>query len=206
LSAPQYQLACPGNFAIEFFRHLDRWQHRWVVDIDGQIVPLLTSEEGDDSQNWPPSPPLQELDHLSVSAGPAIFGVGRGGVAHWSVSLLLENPSGQGTHPEGDSPAATVVTEWACCWNATSADPHQPQPRFQSSYQLATGVQGEQLSENLVQLTFLNESLMIQAFDAPPHQSICHLEGDRLTVAAKRTAESTANVRWNYRIWLKPKK
>jgi uncharacterized protein (DUF1778 family) len=238
-----YRLATAGNSAgtliLEFFRNRDRWQHRWLLEHKGQAIIWLTSVEGNEGNEgnqgdggnqggegcegnqagaWPPSPPLQELDSLSLSAGPAIFGVGRGGTAHWSVSFLQDRQS---------ATADSILTEWACCWKSNPAHQKTAQPVFQSTYRLAEGVQARLSSANRIELNREDKRLIIEILDAPPHRSQVlleaahnqavhnqaahnqadhcradHYQADRLVIAAILSAEPAPNVRWNYRICL----
>lgn len=80
------QLAALGNaLRVVFYRRADRIAHRVEHAASGRVI--LASVEGTDSDEWPPSPPLQEL-HLSptASAASAALLVGMAGRSHWSMS------------------------------------------------------------------------------------------------------------------------
>lgn len=221
MSASPYRLDAAGSpeesLVLEFCRHRDRWQHRWLLDRKGQLTVWMISVEGDDAQVWPPSPPLQELDRLTVPAGPAIFGVGRGGLAHWSVSFLQDrqpianSPASSARNriadPISDSapPAAgeSILAEWACCWKPRLATQQTNQPTFQSTYRLADGVIGQPTAANRVELGLNDARLIIEVLETPPHRSHICLEGNLLVIAAILSAEpapKAPNVRWNFRV------
>lgn len=64
----------------------DRFQQS--VSWNGQT--LLQSLEGDESQTWPPSPPLQQLLPHSEINRQAILGIGSAGTTHWSLAIEAE--------------------------------------------------------------------------------------------------------------------
>ncbi len=73
-----------GQLRIEFDKNNDRFAHRVFL---GE-TPLLQSIEGDDSDPWPPSPPLQELSVEDLGGdGPVGLLVGMAGKCHWSMSV-----------------------------------------------------------------------------------------------------------------------
>jgi len=79
-----------GKLRVEYTFLIDRYCHRVDAITNGCRVPLLTSCEGDDSQAWPPSPPLQQLTYHQVAPGRCVLlGVGMAGRSHWSISLAV---------------------------------------------------------------------------------------------------------------------
>ena len=85
---------------ISFRWRDDRFDH--VVSVIGGGE-LISSVEGDDQQDWPPSPPFQEATpHGADHAPHAILLVGMAGKSHWSASA----------ERSGDSPR--IVFDVAC--------------------------------------------------------------------------------------------
>lgn len=81
-----------NGLCLELFRQRDRYHHR-IVAADG--TPLLTSIEGNDQDDWPPSPPLQQLSIEEIRPGVEVaLLVGMAGKSHWSVSIepQLDHP------------------------------------------------------------------------------------------------------------------
>src|SRR5262245_39124630 len=74
---------------IQFIRLADRYRHTIsLVERDGQVCPLLESIEGTASDDWPPSPPLQNLSIAELAPGrKAALLVGMAGRGHWSASI-----------------------------------------------------------------------------------------------------------------------
>lgn len=72
---------------IRFVRMADRWAHTVALFADGRRLPLLASNEGGASDDWPPSPPLQELNEHEQNGTHMILGVGGAGAGHWSLSI-----------------------------------------------------------------------------------------------------------------------
>ena len=99
LSAP----TSPGEVAaitLEFRWSVDRFGHR--IEVAGQTV--AESIDGHGGQDWPPSPPLQQLSLEEIDGRPTLLGVGSAGRCHWSVSVAsLPTSIGCG-----------FVFEWAC--------------------------------------------------------------------------------------------
>lgn len=95
-------LSC-GPLRLVFQRIADRWQHRleWSEASAARPAPrvtapsdephgrlVLSSLEGGPLDDWPPSPPLQEL-HLEErgSIQPVALLVGMAGASHWSLGV-----------------------------------------------------------------------------------------------------------------------
>ncbi len=72
-----------GSLSVEFSWRNDRFVHEFVF-ADGSRV---ASIEGDSSESWPPSPPLQQLSLETIDGRDVILGVGGAGVGHWSISV-----------------------------------------------------------------------------------------------------------------------
>ena len=75
-----------GRLRIEFAWVEDRYVQR--ISIDGAEVG--NSIEGNGSEAWPPSPPVQQLHSQEIDGSPAILGVGAAGTGHWSISVELD--------------------------------------------------------------------------------------------------------------------
>lgn len=80
-----------GRLRVRFVPCADRLLHEVSVKCHGGWSVVLTSVEGDPSQDWPPSPPLQSL-HIERPPGEherALL-VGMAGRSHWSASVMLD--------------------------------------------------------------------------------------------------------------------
>lgn len=80
-----------GGLRVTFHRRGDRIGHTvWLV-ADEAAVPLLRSAEGKPDEDWPVSPPFQEVDFAgSPSDSTIAYLVGKAGTSHWSMSVALE--------------------------------------------------------------------------------------------------------------------
>ncbi|MDX1945596.1 MAG: hypothetical protein SFU86_09310 [Pirellulaceae bacterium] len=78
-----------GTLRIEFPRVGDRYaQVLSLVSANGQVMPLLESIEGSPADNWPASPPLQNLHLQDLPDGRRVaLLVGMAGRSHWSASI-----------------------------------------------------------------------------------------------------------------------
>ncbi len=102
--------ALGNGIRIAFAWNEDRFAHSIHLLRDGRSLELLASLEGSDQQQWPPSPPLQQLcveDHQSN--GPVALLVGMAGKSHWSASV------------EARTDSTRVVFDMACRFQADPA-------------------------------------------------------------------------------------
>lgn len=74
---------------VEFIQQGDRYGHRLItVDADGREILVLESVEGNPTETWPPSPPLQNLSIETLPDGRRVaLLVGMAGRGHWSASI-----------------------------------------------------------------------------------------------------------------------
>lgn len=72
---------------VSFPRRGDRFGHVVSIVSGEEIVPCLVSLEGDDSEEWPDSPPIQQLSVEERPTGAVALGVGQAGKSHWSVTV-----------------------------------------------------------------------------------------------------------------------
>ena len=72
-----------GQMTVEYRWANDRFIHR--VLLDGQVC--FSSVDGDGSQAWPASPPIQQISLEPIQDVPMILGVGGAGTGHWSISV-----------------------------------------------------------------------------------------------------------------------
>lgn len=95
--------AAGRGLRVRFNRTADRVAHVVEFIVEGRSVPLLESIEGDSSQNWPVSPPLQQA-HFEPRAGlgDVALLVGMAGRSHWSLSV------------EPEPQAASLLFDAAC--------------------------------------------------------------------------------------------
>jgi hypothetical protein len=88
---------------VRFFRLGDRYAHCILFVEREQETVILESVEGGDDDQWPPSPPLQQLTAEDRPDGRRVaLLVGMAGRTHWSVSVE--------PHPS----AAVVLFDAAC--------------------------------------------------------------------------------------------
>ncbi len=79
-----------GRLRLRFVRRDDRVHQtvEWFDAVAGEFVPLLESREGESSDVWPASPPLQQfLIESRGAAGQVALLVGMAGRSHWSLSV-----------------------------------------------------------------------------------------------------------------------
>lgn len=74
---------------VLFEKTTDRWRHSLQVLSSDQWHSLWVSQEGTSDDDWPASPPIQEIHEHQLPTGPCWLAVGRAGSAHWSLSVDL---------------------------------------------------------------------------------------------------------------------
>ncbi|MBI1900126.1 MAG: hypothetical protein HYS13_03290 [Planctomycetia bacterium] len=111
--APPARTLLGGGFRVDLCRLADRYAHVILVVAGGEVgaaggelgaaggelgaaggeyVPLLQSVEGTAKEEWPPSPPLQELlVQPHALGGETALLVGMAGGSHWSAGIELPN-------------------------------------------------------------------------------------------------------------------
>ena len=78
------------------FKWLDgQYGHSVSVDRRGSCTLLLESLEGGDDNDWPPSPPIQEISDCTIESdanrGEALLFVGAAGHSHWAMTLTIRD-------------------------------------------------------------------------------------------------------------------
>ncbi|TWT54501.1 hypothetical protein Pla22_21480 [Rubripirellula amarantea] len=72
-----------GRLAVEYSWNEDRFVHRILVD-DTEVARSIDSDAEND---WPDSPPIQQISLEPINDQPTILGVGGAGRGHWSISV-----------------------------------------------------------------------------------------------------------------------
>ena len=92
-------LLVAGALRLRFVRRGDRFRHLVEQVVDDRAIVLLESIEGSAADNWPASPPVQELEPAAESlAGQEssdylriVWLIGRAGASHWSASVEAQS-------------------------------------------------------------------------------------------------------------------
>jgi hypothetical protein len=88
-------LVASDRLVLQFQRQGDRWMHFINVRRDGKMAALVFSAEGESEEEWPPSPPFQnlELQTLPGKSQTALL-VGKAGSSHWSAAIEADPTAG----------------------------------------------------------------------------------------------------------------
>ena len=78
-----------GGLKIEFIKVGDRFSHKLSAERNGLWSTIIESIEGTDEDNWPASPPLQQIvaEPIGKDGRMVLLGVGLSGTGHWSISV-----------------------------------------------------------------------------------------------------------------------
>jgi hypothetical protein len=170
-----------GDLHIALFREADRYRHEVVLRAGENYLPLLASIEGAADDDWPPSPPLQELhiEQRGAEKQVALL-VGRAGRSHWSLSV------------EADVARQTLLFDIACRTPATA-------DRLRSSY--GRGAGGLPLSLSTVDRVALSSSIVLQILVGIVRSDVAD---ERIVQVAPRQDRAPygqiETFRWRYRI------
>jgi hypothetical protein len=77
-----------AGLRISFHTCEDRIAHTVGLLIDGRIVPLLASLEGTADDDWPPSPPLTNVEVVQQGHRQQAMLLGMAGRSHWSATVI----------------------------------------------------------------------------------------------------------------------
>ncbi|MCU0876466.1 MAG: hypothetical protein MUF06_01555 [Pirellulaceae bacterium] len=175
---------------VSFVWWADRFGHVVsIVSSDEQIETVLNSHEGDASDAWPPSPPLQSLsvEYLGDGRSAALL-VGMAGKSHWSASV------------EAVSGRPSIVFDIACRVGDSKV-------KLASRYRVAAGdvvsPRGEK-DRSSIEIEAESGRIRIVREVVPAAEVQLRLpdEGD-ITIRPRVTGKpESATVRWKYRIEL----
>jgi hypothetical protein len=173
-------------FSLLFERKTDRWWHRLIVEQAGLETAILQSVEGDSSQNWPPSPPLQDLaQQLLTDGSTAILGVGKAGKSHWSASFSKQ----QSTQPIRNR----WLVEFACL-----CPPDASPPTLCTTYEIAESMHLEK-RDNSIRIAVAHRELKIESLDAKERSTELRLTpGQLLASPIHFPHDGKKSVRWGY--------
>lgn len=73
---------------VDFLYAGDRFEQTITrTNRDGESLTVWRDLHDSDSDDWPASPPIQELSLETIGGQQVLLGVGRAGKSHWSVSI-----------------------------------------------------------------------------------------------------------------------
>ncbi|MGV3485720.1 MAG: hypothetical protein ACO1RT_14985 [Planctomycetaceae bacterium] len=71
--------------------HFEAGRYRHSIDLvrssDGVLLDAWDATSLSDDDDWPASPPIQQLSLEMIGGTPALLGVGQAGKSHWSLSV-----------------------------------------------------------------------------------------------------------------------
>ena len=192
----RYTLSATGPKGITLRAAFNWWVDRYghaisVVHASGKISTVLTSIEGDASEAWPASPPLQSISVEEVASGRnAALLVGMAGRSHWSASV--EAIPGQ----------AALVFDVACRIGTLPA-------KLGSRYTIAEGqlVSGPgDKKREFVAVLLGSLGVRVYREQVPGCEAKLRLpESGELVIRPDVGETATSTVRWRYRVEVRVK-
>jgi len=186
---------------LSFGKLDDRWAHDWQWVDGDQVQTLLKSREGSQDQNWPPSPPLQEISHHELPSGEAILGVGMAGKGHWSASFSMDDTTS--IVAGGKTETGTIKADLACLQKSVMTEKEETAETWTalgSSYETGS-CEIEQVSDQQVRLVLPQATLVLEAISNGEMQTRLKWDGLVLRVIPVEFSNSpVAATRWGYRL------
>lgn len=153
-------------------------------------ITILNSVEGDSNEDWPPSPPIQEIEpHCRDMKANAVLGVGRAGKSHWSASFA----------PRIASPYEIQI-ELACLVGIHHSTKLIP---LSSCYSISAEIEAlrSESETGSIRLLGLGFELEISPLGGDNWNSELHLDGKQLLIHPTRIlSEPRKPTRWGYRV------
>jgi|GEM_PF-3199226 len=106
-----------GGLLLRCERIIDRFQKTVLwADENGIETVVLQSVEGTAAEDFPASPPIQQIHIQEINGAPVMLGVGMAGRGHWSASIMLDNANPD----EGNVECSTLLFQYAAKFPGTS--------------------------------------------------------------------------------------
>jgi hypothetical protein len=173
-----------SRWGVTFIRQTDRLGHLLFVESDQGQQTLVRSLEGIDTQDWPPSPVLQQMDRCDLNDHrKALVGVGSCGTSHWSLAVECDAAGG--------------------FWFDVACRAKTPPAFLGSSYELATP-QSHQECDPQGAIYHLGSGRQLTIHCSQPDSWVSQeTEPQRLVIRPTTSPTSwPVTVRWKYRLQL----
>jgi hypothetical protein len=173
---------------IEFSWHVDRYRHVVsLIDPGGNRIPLLESIEGSPADDWPTSPPLQNLHCESQPDGSRVaLLVGMAGPGHWSASI--------GPHSNENR----LVFDLACRASRFAG-------RLGTSYRLTDGVRVESAAADFIRLQASGNTVdMAASLEGATRCELFVLDSTELRIQPAEISAGNLTRRWLYEMAMQP--
>ena len=183
MTVQQHQLESASldeaKLVVRFTFDADRFRTSLLLVTASDERVLLRSLEGDASEAWPPSGPLQEVVPEAANDKPFLAGVGRGGKSHWSIIATTTDEAG-------------IEFDMAC---RVKVDPDFVGSTYELVADDQASIQAESTEPNLVKIPGLGG----YAVECRAIQGEVSLDGERLQIKASESSSGLPRTeRWQY--------
>jgi hypothetical protein len=169
---------------LEFYEIADRWAHSLrSIGPDG-VHEMLSSVEGTPVDDFPASPPTQDVNLHQLPDGEAILSVGMAGNGHWSSSYSIENQNGR----------PVIKADLACLLKQFDSTSN----KLGSTYQLGESAAAERVPGG-VRVVVNNTDVMVVAH---PDFATIELKEKQLLITPIAFSNSKAvATRWQFEVY-----
>ena len=176
---------------LVFEQRNDRWAQQWFLITDQGRNVFLTSAEGTPDQNWPPSPPLQEVSRHELATGDAVLCVGMAGKSHWSASYSVESS----TQP---SQPIQINADLACLQKGASSVPVE-MLAIGSTFELDAACTVVASTEGRIEVSLNADQIVLTAFSGEGCETVFGLTDHTLRVRPRHVSNSpVVATRWGF--------
>ena len=163
----------------------DRFHHEVLLVTPDSSESLLKSKEGTPEDDWPTSPPLQDISVQEVHGNPALLGVGMAGKSHWSLSFMAT-----------DQGQVAMNCDIACLTRKTPDGP------VGSIYRLKSSAQQSGRQVILSPAGLASQNVRIECVEQDLLHGSTKLMADQLVIRPREPIVGPGTVQWKYRIWI----
>ena len=187
------------SIKLVFEQSDDRWTHYWRSSTQTCQHAFLTSLEGTPDQDWPASPPLQNVSRHALEQGDALLCVGMAGKSHWSASYSIETANQSG-RPKW------VKSDLACLRKDNLIEGVSGSTFVGSTYQIDSYCRILSFSADRIEiLPSTQKVIVLKAFSGDDFKTIFELNEQVLRVRPDLISHSpVVATRWGFGVQLAP--
>ena len=163
----------------------DRFHHEVLLVTPESVESLLKSKEGTPEDDWPTSPPLQDVSVQEVHGNPTMLGVGMAGESHWSLSFMAT-----------DEQPVAVNCDIACLVRKAPGGPVGSIYRLESTARQSGG------QVVLSPSGLVGQKVRIECVESDRLTGSIQALSSQLVITPGEPVNGPATVQWKYRIWI----
>ena len=184
-----------SSIKLIFDQSVDRWTHYWLSATESREHAFLKSREGKPDQNWPASPPLQNVSRHALEQGAAVLCVGMAGNSHWSASYSIESPHQSGLPKR-------IKSDLACLQKDKSHGGTLGSAFLGSTYEIDSGCRILSFAVDRIEiLPTTQQVVVVEAISGDDFETVFELTEQVLHIRPDLISKSpVVATRWGFRV------